>query len=52
MGKCEGVFGVSGPISFELEKSRSTMQTTVWESVIGKYVKNQLEHYGLKTKMA
>ena len=28
------------------------MQETVWEPVKGKYVKNQFEPYGLKTKMA
>ena len=39
---------VSGPISLKPEKSRSTIQKTVGESVKGKYLKNQLEPYGLK----
>ena len=45
-----GVCRVSRPISLKPKKSRSTMRWTVWESVKGKYDKNHLEPYGLKTK--
>ena len=46
----KGVRRVLRPLSLKAKKCRSTMQKTVLESLKGKYVKNQLEPYGLEKK--
>ena len=44
----KGVCRVSGPISLKRKNLEVLSKKTIWESVLGKYVKNQLEPNGLK----